>query len=113
MRHGSVEIMKKRTKGEMAEYQRIRRANKGSSVSHLVTPPLSVLVVTPVTDNVTPIKSVTPSPNLVKPCNGCLERDLQIKKLMVRVAFLERSMERYADIDTRIKNPKKFGGNWL
>lgn len=131
--------MKKRTKEEMTLYRRELRARK-KLVTPIVTPS-SIVIPKSLSHPVTPVKSVTPdsnvTPSIVTPITSCkvclsteallsdlddeiadlkkqvLERDLQIKKHLVRIAFLEKSMERYADIDTRVKNPKKFGGNWL
>ena len=95
--------MKVRTKEEMTLYRRELRARK-----KLVTPSLSVTKsVTP--SVVTPIKSVTPEPDVVTPCAGCLEKELQIKKLTVRVAFLEESMERYASLDKSQKSAYRLG----
>ncbi len=85
--------MKVRTKEEMREYQRRRRGS--------VTPVVTPFFVTPVT----PI-NVTPD---VTPCLGCLERDLQIKKLTMRVAFLEKSMERYVALDSSQKSIYRLG----
>ncbi len=67
---------------------------------------VSPLSVTPVPNSVTKPDSVTDS---VTPCTGCLERDLQIKKLTVRVAFLEKSMERYAIMEKSTKSSYRLG----
>ncbi len=67
---------------------------------------VSPLSVTPVPDSVTETDSVTDS---VTPCLGCFERDLSMKKLQARVAFLEKSMERYAALDKSQKSSYRLG----
>jgi len=110
--------MRVRSKEEMTLYRRELRARKKLVTPGMesVTPhPERVKVVTP--DSVTPLKSVTPAsgfvtPQIVTPCAGCLDRDLQIKKLTVRVAFLEKSMERYAVSEKSVRSPYKLGPEW-
>ncbi len=67
---------------------------------------VSPLSVTPVPNSVTKSDSVTDS---VTPCLGCFERDLSMKKLQARVAFLEKSMERYAALDKSQKSSYRLG----
>ncbi len=99
--------MKKRTKEEMATYQKFRRAAlKGVTLT--VTPGTFSGVTSPL-EPVTPARNVIVTSNIVTPCSECLDRDLQIKKLTVRVAFLEKSMERYAALDKSQKSSYRLG----
>jgi hypothetical protein len=67
-------VMRKRTREEMAEYQRVRRAKLRVTP---VTPRAVTPQVTPV--NVTPSNTLSVTP--VTPCKVCQEREKRIKEL--------------------------------
>ncbi len=105
--------MKVRTKEEMAAYQRKRRSKSNTHV----TPTLETDV-TPVTPvNVTPDCNTQSEDEWIIGLEDeieslkkvVLDRELQIKKLTVRVAFLEKSMERYAALDKSQKSSYRLG----
>ena len=82
--------MKKRSKEEMAEYQRVRRGK-------VVTPSCNT--------DVTPAKCNTLNVTPVTPCSGCLEYKLEIKKLSAKIVLLEAENHQLKP-DTPIKNPR-------
>ena len=87
--------MKRRTKEEMAAYQRERRKKmRNTSVTpFIVTPKVTPVEVTPVT-----------------PCQGCSDRDMANRILRAKLLAAERQVELLKrDIPKKLDSPYKFG----